>query len=207
MFFYAICILQSFNPFTQNKILDPSKLKAVADDKLNVTKLIFSVFDRVENIVRKGKIVCTSNFSFSLNDFKSLLSQTRQKVSLCGNGLIATFQLLCVASLKLGWSQNGISGNGLNNFLPYYGSLCLLVHLLHIAHINSLPNNKIFDRSKLKAFADDKIDVIEKLKIVLGRIKNIVGKGENAGYQHFLLFPHSFQKAFFSGSLTVEIVW
>ena len=41
----------------------------------------------------------------------------------------------------------------------------------------------------MKAFADDKIDVNEKLKFVLLRVENIVGKGENAGYQHFLLFP------------------
>ena len=34
-----------------------------------------------------------------------------------------------------------------------------------------------------------------------------MGKGENAGYQHFLLFPQSFQKASFSGSLKVRIVW
>ena len=27
--------------------------------------------------------------------------------------------------------------------------------------------------------------------------KNIVGKGENAGYQHFLLFPQCFPKALF----------
>ena len=25
------------------------------------------------------------------------------------------------------------------------------------------------------------------------RAEKIVGKGENAGYQHFLLFPHCFQ--------------
>ena len=54
---------------------------------LNVTKMIISVFDRIENIVGKGEIVCTSNFSFSYNVFKRLLSKTRQKVSLCGNGL------------------------------------------------------------------------------------------------------------------------
>ena len=34
-----------------------------------------------------------------------------------------------------------------------------------------------------------KIYVTEKVKFVLERVKNIVGKGENAGYQHFLLFP------------------
>ena len=58
--------------------------------------------------------------------------------------------------------------------------------------LNSFPNNKISDRSKLKAFADDKIDVTENLKFILGRVENIAGKGENAGYQHFLLFPQCF---------------
>ena len=28
-------------------------------------------------------------------------------------------------------------------------------------------------------------------------VENIVGKGENAGYQHFLLFPQCFEKASF----------
>ena len=40
------------------------------------------------------------------------------------------------------------------------------------------------------------INVTKKLKFVLGRVENIVGKGENAGYQNFLLFPQCFQKAF-----------
>ena len=34
-----------------------------------------------------------------------------------------------------------------------------------------------------------------------------VGKGENAGYQHFILFPHHFQKASFPGLLKFGIVW
>ena len=54
------------------------------------------------------------------------------------------------------------------------------MHLL--SSINSLPNDKILDWSKLKAFADDKINVAEKLSFVLGRVENIVEKGENAGY-------------------------
>ena len=70
----------------------------------------------------------------------------------------------------------------------------------------TLPNAKILDMSKLKAFAGDKIDVTEKLKFVLERVENIVGKGENAGYQHFLLFPQCFPKASFSGSLKEGIV-
>ena len=28
---------------------------------------------------------------------------------------------------------------------------------------------------------------------VFDKVENIVGKGENAGYQHFLLFPRCFQ--------------
>ena len=34
---------------------------------------------------------------------------------------------------------------------------------------------------------------------VFDRIENIVRKGENAGNQHFLLFPQSFQTALFPG--------
>ena len=65
------------------------------------------------------------------------------------------------------------------------------------ATLNSLPN-KILDWSRLKAFADDKINVNRKtLKFDLRRIENILGKGENADYQHFLLFPQRFQKASF----------
>ena len=58
--------------------------------------------------------------------------------------------------------------------------------------VNFLPNDKILDLSKLKAFAEDKISVTQKLKFKLGRVENNVGKGENAGYQHFLLFPQCF---------------
>ena len=42
---------------------------------------------------------------------------------------------------------------------------------------------------------------------VLDRIDNIVGKRENAGYQHFLLFPKCFQKSSCPKSLKVRIVW
>ena len=76
------------------------------------------------------------------------------------------------------------------------------IHLIY----SSLPNNIFLDWSKLKAFADDKINLTEKLKFVLGRVEIIVGKGENAGNQHFLLFPQCFQKASFLRWLKVGIV-
>ena len=59
----------------------------------------------------------------------------------------------------------------------------------------------------MKKLADDKIYVTEKLKFVLGRVENIVGKGENAGSQYFLLFLQCFQKASFQELLKVGIVW
>ena len=62
--------------------------------------------------------------------------------------------------------------------------------------VNSLPDDKILDLSKFKAFADNKLITTQKLKFVHGRVENIVGKGENAGYQHFFLFPTMFSKAF-----------
>ena len=42
-----------------------------------------------ETMWEKEKLLVTSNFSFSHSVFKRLVSQGRQKVSLCGNGLRA----------------------------------------------------------------------------------------------------------------------
>ena len=76
-----------------------------------------------------------------------------------------------------------------------------------LAAFNSLPNDQILDVTKLKAFADDKINVAQMLLSVFDKIENVVGEGENAGCQHFLLFPQGFQKASFLESLRVWIVW
>ena len=43
--------------------------------------------------------------------------------------------------------------------------------------------------TKLKAFAYDKLIVATMVISLLDRVENTVGKGENACYQHFLLFP------------------
>ena len=63
--------------------------------------------------------------------------------------------------------------------------------------MNALPNDKFLDLSKLKAFADEKKKVADKLKFVLWMVENIVENGQNAGYQHLLHFPQYFQKATF----------
>ena len=60
----------------------------------------------------------------------------------------------------------------------------------------SLNKTSFLNRVKLKAFADDKKHV-KKQKFFVELVENIVGKGENADYQHFLLFSQCFQKVFF----------
>ena len=55
-----------------------------------------------------------------------------------------------------------------------------------------------FRLANLKAFADNKVILTKTLKIVLEWLEN-VEKGENAGYQHFLLFPNAFRRLLFQG--------
>ena len=57
----------------------------------------------------------------------------------------------------------------------------------------------MLDVTKLKAFADKKLNVTQMMISVFDRVENTVGKGENASYQHILLFPQCFQKASFLG--------
>ena len=48
------------------------------------------------------------------------------------------------------------------------------------------------DKTNFKAFAEDNSNLAKMMIFLLDNVKNIVGKGENAGYQHFLLFPQCF---------------
>ena len=61
--------------------------------------------------------------------------------------------------------------------------------------INSLPDDKILDRSKFKLFADDNFKFDKNSRKFSKRVENTVGKGEIAHYEQLLLFPHCFQKA------------
>ena len=68
---------------TNDKILNWSKLKAFADDKIDLNEKLKLVFERIENKVGKGEdILVSSNFSFSRNVFKSLLIQGHYKSGL-----------------------------------------------------------------------------------------------------------------------------
>ena len=64
---------------------------------------------------------------------------------------------------------------------------------------NSLPSDKFLDFTKFKAFADNKSAVAKIVISQQDRVKkNSVGKVDNAGYHHFLLFSYCFEKASFS---------
>ena len=64
-------------------------------------------------------------------------------------------------------------------------------HFGNVSVISS-PDDKNLYWSKLKAFTDI-LKVAQMTKFVIDSLENIVGKGENAGYQYFLLFPQCFQ--------------
>ena len=74
--------------------------------------------------------------------------------------------------------------------------------LQNFSRVNFLPNDKILALSKLKVFADNKINVNQKLRFNLGQAENMLEKGENSGQQHFLLLPQCFQRLFLSSSLS-----
>ena len=72
---------------------------------------------------------------------------------------------------------------------------------------NPLTDDKILDQTRLKAVADDKLNVTKVIISVFDRAENIVGKGEIARYEQFLLFPQCFQKAYFPEASKGVIVW
>ena len=52
---FTVFFIFKFNSLPNAKILNLTKLKAFADDILNVTKMMISLYDRVENTVGKGE--------------------------------------------------------------------------------------------------------------------------------------------------------
>ena len=54
----------------------------------------------------------------------------------------------------------------------------------------------ILDSSKLNEFADDNFEFDENGRNFSKDLENIVGKGEIARYEQFLLFPQCFQKTY-----------
>ena len=113
----------------------------------------------------KEKLLVTSNFSFSCSVFKRLVLQTRKNQGLLGKG---------------------------------YADLLYCRSLLHKL-FRSLHNEITFDAFTFEVIADCMLNLEpfttqSQLLTTLGKkaLENILGKGENAGNQHFLLFPKWF---------------
>ena len=65
----------------------------------------------------------------------------------------------------------------------------------------------MLDSSKLKEFADENFKFNENGRKFSKCVENILGKGEIARYEQFLLFPQCFQKDCFPGASKGVIVW
>ena len=103
------------------------------------------------------------------------------------------------------FSQFSFPGYNLNLTDLLYKLTILLwlryVHLYVLKVLNSLPNVKILDMTKLQIIADNKFNVTKMTISLYDRVENTVGKGENAGYHHFLVFPQCFPKPFSLGGV------
>ena len=79
---------------------------------------------------------------------------------------------------------------------PYQVVESVFFHSVDDLNLTLYRTKKILDWSKFKTFADDKSKLAIMMNFVFDRVEKIVGKGENTGYQHFLLVPQFFQKVF-----------
>ena len=71
--------------------------------------------------------------------------------------------------------------------------------------VNPLPDDKILALSRFERICRQPVNCYSILSFY--KVENIVGKEENVGCQHFLLFPKCSQKAFASWASKVVFVW
>ena len=76
----------SFWERVNEKILDWSKFKAHAEDKINLTQNLNFVLGKVENILEKEKVLVTTNSPFPKMFSKGLFLKVCLKPGLCGKG-------------------------------------------------------------------------------------------------------------------------
>ena len=69
------------------------------------------------------------------------------------------------------------------------------------------PKRQISNSSKLKEFADDNFKFHRIGRKFSDRVKNTMGKGEIARYEHFLFYPQCFQKTCTANTLRPGLVW
>ena len=128
-----------------------------------------------------------------------------KEIQFLANQKLCYFQMLPVVKKK--WrtrlrTYSAVDGYGRRSFIVRFsGNVRMrfvdLNRTLKKA-LNSLPKDKILDRSKLKAFADDIINVNKKNEIGLGKNRKHCGKRRKCWLPAFSPSPSIFSKAFFS---------
>ena len=73
-------------------------------------------------------------------------------------------------------------------------NLVRLKNLLFATELTLYQTTNYLEMTKLKTFADDILNIAKMTISLCHRVEIIVEKGENAGHQHFLLFPQIFPK-------------
>ena len=81
-----MCVLWQSLTLPNDKLLDCSKLKTFADDKIKVFKMMIFVFNGVENIMGLGEN------AGNLNVFKKFFTRGRLKLGLSGRVKLGTIQ-------------------------------------------------------------------------------------------------------------------
>ena len=124
----------------------------------------------LKTLREKEKLLVKSNFSFS----HSVFYQSRDL-----SAIFIKFETVICKLFEFGRVHNLSFEKGLNNY--WFKGI-----LLHFRHYLTLYHTAKFCTGHNKCEWNT--------EFVLGRVENIVGKGENAGYQPFLLFPKCFFK-------------
>ena len=120
----------------------------------------------LKTLWEKEKLLVSSNFSFSHSGFYPFGELS---------AIFITFEIVICKLLEFGRVYNLSFRKGLRNW-----------------SFNSLPNDKILDWFKLKAFADDKFE--SKIKICFGKGRKHCGKRRKCWLPAFSPFPTMFSK-------------
>ena len=104
---------------------------------------------------------------------------------------------MCQIYLKFrGYQVNVVVHEGVTFNFPSSQTIIKILTVTKMCQIylkfKSSPNDRILDQSKLKVFADDTINVAEKLKFVVGKVEKLCGKRRKCWLPAFSPFPTMF---------------
>ena len=107
------------------------------------------------------------------------------------------------AKVKVKYQGHVSQKMGVSGAFVFYKHILFCWEFIVTVTIELPPNDffnstkgQVQDKSKVKALADDKINVIEKLKFVLGRVKKHGGKRRKCWWPAFSPSPTMFSKGF-----------